>query len=225
MSLFLQASPENGNLYLVTNILRVRAASSGWPGGPGLNTFYFVESAAGEAPIEADATLCATRVRTAFFDAKLLYRTSQTIQVSPVVDVLETETGDLVNSFTVATPTVVTGTNTGNLGPQAAMMLLRLNTNTFNDGSRLQGRGFLGPCVGDSDDDGTPNAYLIDKVTLFGTALLDGGNPLNPRVAVWRRPRAAAAGPPAVTQRDGLFGIVTGFTVPDRFAVLRSRRG
>lgn len=208
----------------MTFIMRVRAASAGWGGGPGLNTFYFAESAAGEAPLESDATLCANRVRTAFFDARSIYRNSQTITVSPTVDVLETETGDLVDSFSVAPPVAVVGDNVGVLGPTASMVLLRLNTSTFNDGSRLAGRAFLGPISGQSDADGTPNAFISTAVLAMGAALLDVGSPLNPRLVVWRRPRAAAAGPPVVTERPGLFGLVTSYTMPDKFAVLRSRR-
>jgi len=208
----------------VTNIMRVRAASQGWTGGPGLNTVYFVAGDDGGAPALADAQLAADRVRTAFFDARTAFPGSWSVLVSPSVDVLNTENGDLVNSLSVTPPAVVVGDNVGGFGPTVTMVLCTLNTSTFSDGSRLKGRHFLGPVCLMVDSNGTPNAGLISEIQQYGTALNNAGPGGVPKVVVWRRPREAKAGPPAVTARDGSFGIVTSYTVADKYSVLRSRR-
>lgn len=208
----------------MTNIMRVRAVSSGWAGGPGLNTFYFISGDAGGAPADTDAQLAHDRVHNAFDAGDLLYPNTWTMTVNPNVDVLTTETGDLVNSFSVTPSAVIPGANSIQFGPIAAMNLLRLNTSTYSDGSRLQGRAFLGPSIKDYDANGTPVAGVLALVQTIGDELLDPGVGGVPKLVVWRRPRAASAGPPVVTARAGSYGIVTSTAAPDFYAVLRSRR-
>lgn len=212
----------------MVHIARVRAASNGWPGQPGLNTFYFTGQAAGELEDvnSGDAQLCVDRVRAAFFAGKLLWPSIWSVVVSPDVDVLDDATGELVDSFSVTPPASVAGTNGAAFGPAAAMMLLQLRTSTFSDGSRLQGRAFLGPSVPAADANGSPNAGIITPAVAFGVALLDEGvGDDNPALVVWRRPRAANPdATPPVDARAGSVGRVTSTGVPDRYAVLRSRR-
>lgn len=205
-------------------MMRVRAASQGWTGAPGLNTVYFVSGDAGPMPEDTDAQLAHDRVHAAFTDAVGLYPTAWNVTVSPAVDIIQTEDGELINSFSVTPSAQVNGTSGTGFGPIAAMLLCSMNTSTFNDGSRIQGRAYLGPLTAVHDTNGTPAAGLVANAVSFGTALADAGAGGVPKVVVWRRPRLAKAGPPVVTARDGAFGIVTSYTVPDKYAVLRSRR-
>lgn len=208
----------------MSQLFRVRAASQGWTGGPGLNTFYFEK-----APLddEDQATLCSARVRTAMFDGRSLFPTSWTCQVNGQVDVIEDTDGELVDGFALAQPELVTGTSVSGYGPTPLMFLLQLRTSDFSDGTNVRGRAFIGPCIVQSDADGTPSSGGIGAVQDIGDALLDVGNPGNPRLRVWRRPRAARAaggGLPALEQRDGSSHEVTSTTVPNKWSVLRSRR-
>lgn len=206
--------------------MRVRAVSSGWSGGPGLNTFYFIAASGGGALVSGSAQLAHDRVRNAFYDARAAWPTSWTLAMQDNVDCLDPVNGDLVDSVATTPIAGVTGTAAGGFGPIAAAILLRLQTSIFSDGRRIQGRAFLGPVVNSTDTNGTPAPALITAGTAFATALADAGLWTSyPRVVVWRRPRLAdALRTPAVTARDGMYAEVTSSSVPDKYAVLRSRR-
>lgn len=212
----------------MTSIMRVRAASRGWSGGPGLNTFYFTAHGGPDPdePIVDDAQLAHDRVHDAFAAATGMYPTSWKCLVSPNVDVLSDVNGELTSSFSVDPSAEITGSSGVGFGPTAAMALLRLNTSTFDDGSRIQGRAFLGPVGAVYDADGSPSSALLTVVNAFATAIQDAGVSLEPVLVVWRRPREADSEhlPHPVTARDGSRADVTSVTVPDKFAVLRSRR-
>lgn len=208
---------------MTDRIYRVRAASQGWTGGPGLNTFYFRDDAGTGAPSGAAALLCVNRVRTAMFDGRTMYPNGWSCQVAGQVDVLEATTGELVAELNVAVPAVVTGTLTDGWGAIPTMMLLRLKTDIINDGRRISGRAFLGPVGRVLDTDGSPQTAAAGTANAVGVALLDTGATVVYPV-VWRRPRLAVEGPPEVTARAGMSARITSTNVPDKFAVLRSRR-
>jgi len=175
--------------------------SEGWAGAPGWNTYYFTagHDTQPAAPItNTEAQLAHDRVRNAFAGGLSLFPSIWTATVDPTVDVIEDTTGALVGQFGVTGSAPLVGTNLGGFGPTAAMYLLQLRTQRVSSGKILQGRSFLGPCVG-----------------------IGGVPPLT----VWRRPRDAdATAVPPVTARLGDHGEVTAITCPDKFAVMRSRR-
>lgn len=208
------------------HMMRVRAASSGWSGGPGLNTFYFNNGHEGGAsePADADAALCVTRVQAAMTAIQGVFPTSWHCVVSPQVDVLDCANGDLVNSLSEDAPELIEGTNGAGYGPTAVMLLARLNTGVFSDGNRIQGRVFLGPTAADSDASGTPGTALTAAGAAFIEAIQDAGVSGVPQLVVWRRPRAARGGEHPLAARDGRTADVTSVVVPDKFAILRSRR-
>lgn len=208
----------------MTSLYRVRAVSTGWTGAPGLNTFYFGEPDV-SFDLDADsAANCVERVRTAFVDGANIYSTAWSVQVQPEVDVIEDTTGALVESFITATPAPVVGGNATGFGPLPAMMLLRLRTETIHDGSRIVGRAFLGPLGKGNDTNGSPDAGAVPLCVAMGEALLDAGIAGNPILKVWRRPREARTEPTPLAARAGTSAFVTQIVVPDKFAVLRSRR-
>jgi len=202
---------------------RVRAASNGWPGAPGLNTFYFeADDATGT---EAAANLCVTRVRDAFIPILPGQPTSWTLQVSPVVDVIQDTDGELQNSIVLSgTPAALVGTAENLYAPTSVMLLLKARTNTFHDGSRIAGRSYIGPSGPHSDPNGSPVAGALARVVTMGEELQDLGLLGGPRWVVWRRPRAARTLPTPLAARAGTSARVVSFEVPDKFAVLRSRR-
>lgn len=204
-------------------LMRVRLASRGWTGGPGLNTFYFRSSSAvGGDPTLSDAQLAHDRVRDAFAGHPLLYPPSHMLSFLPDVDVIDALTGALVTSFAVNTIADTPGQGLANYGPTPTMILLRLNTNTVLDGARLQGRAFLGPTSAGTDPDGTPDAGIAGQARLIGLGLLDGGAGDFPPLVVWHRPKRDKV-THAITRQGGS-GVVISTSVPDKFAILRSRR-
>lgn len=208
----------------MANIYRVRAVSSGWVGAPGLNTFYFREGGGVLPGDNATAVLCAQRVQAAFTAGAQLWPTPWSVQVDPQVDVLNDVNGQLVSSQNGGALLPVGGTGGPNFGPTPTMHLLRLITSTVILGKRLRGRAFLGPTRASVDPDGSPEVTAMNFARAFGTALLDKG-PTGPDVVVWHRP--FAGNPLSVPPRPataGSSGAVTSFLVPDKFAVLRSRR-
>lgn len=190
-----------------------------------MNTFYFAPTPSAGPATGGDATAVVDRVHAAWAAVTSVYPNGWQVLVNPQVDVLETLNGDLIDSFTVATPTAVLGAAANGYGPTMSMLLLRQHTSAFLGGHRVQGRAFLGPISNYADADGTPMAATEAFLTGFSTALQGAGGPTDPVHVVWSRPRLAKAGPPIVTARDGGWAGVTSYSVPDRFAVLRSRRG
>lgn len=202
-------------------MLRVRVSTSGWSGGPGLNTFYF----GGDESL-AHAYLCVTRVHTVMAEAATLYPASVVAVVSTTVDAINSTNGDLINSFSTASVTDIPGSQTaGDILPAAVAMLLRLQTTTFDDGSRIQGRAFFSPLGGAlRDTDGTPQSGAITALESAGDALLDSGL-ADADAVVWRRPRKAVpTATPPITARVGSTALITSTSVPNKFATLRSRR-
>jgi len=208
--------------------MRVRVASNGWSGAPGLNTFYFKAgpSETPSAPAIEEVELALTRVHSAFASIVSGFPPVWTAQVDPQVDVLDAENGNLVNSFTGTTPAVVTGTSASTFGPIVVMGLLQLRTTTFLDGSNIRGRAFIGPWANYTDTNGTPGIQVTTGLATMAGELQDAGPGGVPVLCVWRRPREADPEhlPNPVTARDGYAANCTSITVPDKWAVLRSRR-
>lgn len=214
-------------------LARVRAASKGWIGGPGLNTFYFSAGPDANSDIITDshASASATRVRNAFLSATGAYPPAWKVNVSTTVDVIESSNGALVNSFTATPQAEVSGSSGATFGPTAVMLLLRLSTDVFSDGRKIQGRAFMGPIGAIVDPDGSPQASTLAVMATFATSLMDAGVSQVPVLRVWRRPREARVGGTIdgkvikpLAQRAGSAARVVAITSPDKFAILRSRR-
>lgn len=203
-------------------MMRVRVRGDGWQGGPSLNTFYFTA-----APEDATSAKAAyDRVHAAFTSGNALFPQTVTHTVIPEVDFMLASNGDIVATTSVTGLAVITGSSvTNSIMPPSIAMLLRLTTGTYLEGRRIQGRAFLSPVTqtAAADPDGTPSPSLVSAAVQFGNTLKGIVGTLPPLV-VWRRPRVAAVGPPVVTARVGSTAEVTGISVPDKFASLRSRR-
>lgn len=193
-------------------MLRVRAQIFGWPGGPGLWTSYFL------TPLEDDAAAlrCAAYVH-GFFTDTLRYNLPVTVgvQVSGDVDVVTAATGAITNTRSVAPPAVVEGNGGTTLAPPAIALLLKYSTATFIAGRRVQGRSYNSPLAGAMlQDDGTPNeARRTGTQTNMNAAITAVAS--GDTWVIWHRPKLGAGGS-AVP--------ITAVTVPDKFAILTSRR-
>lgn len=203
-------------------MLRVRVTIDGFVGGPGLNTYYFMD----DVEDGAMASTCCARVRDALIAGAGLYPPAVTHQVQPEVDKVNPVDGKATETFVAETFGPVAGTySNGNQAPAAVAALIKMQTAAIVDGKRVKGRSFLSPiALGHLDVDGRLAAAGLTAAGLTAVGLLDLIEQ-GPFLAVWSRPRAAGSGKFGnLTARPGQAVHAVSVTVPAKLAVLRSRR-
>lgn len=197
----------------MASLERVRVGWSGFAGGPGVNTYYFISAATAMAPLK----LMCDQMR-----SKL--PSNVTLVIEPQGDIIESTTGQITGSWSATAQAASVGSVGGSYAGPAGIAMTWL-TATFLSGRRLKGRTYWVPCTSALyDSDGTLNsiAYseILESASTFVTS--SGSN-----FIIWQRPRlarAATATLPALAARGGGFGTVSGARVTDKVAVLRSRR-
>jgi len=198
----------------VSLMYRIRVASSGWTGGPGLNTFYFQNVTDPTTSDSTNAALCVAGVQAAFTAQAGIYPTQTSLQVAGTVDVLNAATGALVDSFGGTSPSAISGTGSVGYAPIVAMIVGRLNTADVVNGHRVRGRAFFGPVQDLTDTDGTPNDTIVAAVADLVNYLQNTVDAAI-ELVVWHRPVSGAGGQACP---------VTSTSARDIYAVLRSRR-
>jgi len=172
-------------------MLRVRTTISGWDGGPGLMTTYWL------TPLE-DAAAAArvvdyVQVSVAAFCADFA-PTSVVWQVSGDVDVISAASGAITNTLSVTQPDPIAGGAGEGKAPTAVAALMRLSTNAFIAGRRLRGRIFISPLgAARVTSDGLLGDVPVAAISGFAVALnatLDAGDTW----VVWHRPVGGAGG-------------------------------
>jgi hypothetical protein len=186
------------------SIDRVTVLWSGFPGAPGYTRFY-TDPSVGVPPLadyQAFFTGIADRIPS-----------SVTIQVQSTGDTLDEQTGAITGSWSEAAQTAIVGTGSGAYAA-ASGAHINWRTATLVNGRRLKGRTFLVPLYGGAyDSDGTIAAtVLTDLRTNLATLVAAVGGGLQ---VVWHRP---------VNGANGSIGDMTSADIPDKAAVLRSRR-
>ena len=197
---------------------RHRVTWSGFPGSPGVSTFY--------APT---GSVINAYLRT-FFDAiKGSLPTDVTITVQASGDTLESTTGALVGSWTDAGTAPVVGADPA---PYSAVSgaLVSWGTSTFLSGRRLRGHTYLVPWGGDHYSSfGTIDSGSIASVSAAAGALITsaGGG-----LTIYQRPRVAQPAytdrrgvlHPAIVARGGGYAPVVNAVCRELVTELRSRR-
>jgi len=170
-------------------------------GGLGTSTFHFDDAATGYA----------AAVRTFFSALVAELPTDVSISFPSEALLVDVASGELVGTESFAQPGSVTGTSTqAYAAPSGARV--RWQTPDFVRGRRVTGATFIVPLRnGAYDLDGTLAAAFI-------TTLGNAANTLRGAVGmqVYSRPQAGLS--------NGSIHGVTGSAVPDRVAILRSRR-
>ena len=110
------------------SMYRVRSASEGWGGAPGLNTFYFLDDEAIQPDPDAGALDCVTRVHDFWTTSAINYTQQCNVQVSPVVDIINADNGELTASHVTTVPELVAGGGNEGFGPQVAMICANMLT-------------------------------------------------------------------------------------------------
>lgn len=200
----------------MAEILRVVSEWTGFSGAPGFTNFFFSRDGGTGTYTAADATAVVAKTRAFWTTVNTRLPSAVTVTVSPTVDILLDSNGQLQDSLTDPTATQpVTGTATGAVaGPAGAVVTWK--TSTIRNGRRIRGRTFLVPlAVTSYEANGSLIAAAVADFTTAATNL--SASSANPNLLIWGRPTAALP-------ESGISGRVTGFSVPDKVAVLTSRR-
>lgn len=193
-------------------MIRVRLVTSGWVGGPGLNTWYFGGALSSVDTVNA----VVERVRAAAGELALCIPSVLGMDITPDCDIIDPVSGNITDTIAATTgPFHINGGGGNDFEPPSTMLLMRLRTATFVEGRRVLGRAFIGPvATARRTQTGQPSGALSQDVTDAGNALIldpEGNLPL----VVWHRP---------VNKVGGLECPVISASSPNKYAVLRSRR-
>lgn len=198
----------------MVNIDRVRVELTGFPGAPGVSTFYALNGASLQTPLFN------------FYTAlKGIIPADVHMRIASSGDTLDSSTGTILASWTGTVQTDVNDpTNVSAYAAPTGGVITWLTGTRFS-GRLLKGRTFIVPLtLGQFATDGSFTAgglaVLTDAATAFVAA--STGNFL-----IWQRPRAARAADgsrKAITARSGGHAVVVGSRVADKAGVLRSRR-
>ena len=188
----------------MTDLARVRVAWQGWPGSPGVSTFYL-----GNPPSQASIDA----IRAYFNSLITLLPSGLTITVPQSGDVISDIDGLITSSWSVGTaPTVVTGTGAGAYAGNAGAVT-HWTTGLVINRRRVRGRTFLVPLISTAYD--TAGSLATATITTLTSAASTLQGALGTNWRVWHRPANGLGGGSAV---------VTGFRIPDLAVSLRSRR-
>lgn len=185
------------------DIHRIRCEWGGSPvEGPGLSTFYAVDSPA-----------LLTPKLVLFFEAiKLQLPPGATIRVPNDGDTLEATTGTLTGVWSSTGGGTSTSTETG-VYAKGVGARITWNTDLVENGRRVRGATYIVPLLaGAYQADGTIATSSLNAIQAAADALVTG---MAGDLAVWHRPGPKGAGVPAV---------VVSATVKDQVSWLRSRR-
>jgi hypothetical protein len=197
----------------MTDIQRVKAVWTGFPGGPGVSTFY--TSAVG---------IMVPAVHTFFVTLLDLLPSDVSIQVESSGDTIDDANGAITGSWVSPPQPVVVGGFAGTYSAPSGACITWL-TDAVVAGHRLKGRTFIVPLGTNAyQNDGTiapANLAIIQGAATLLSGVLANG------MLVLARPFAGAPAvppKPARPARAGVSAPVTGSRVADKAAVLRSRR-
>lgn len=190
-------------------ITRITAVWTGFRGAPGYSNFYF-----GGEPADASAAEeCATAVRTFFTNISAALPESIRIGVQGTAEIIDEANGQITGQVDFDAPNGAAGGGGADYSA-ASGAVVNWNTAGYRNGRRIRGRTFLVPLSSISYD-GQGDLDNTALTTLRNAAgVLAGGTTAMPFV-VWSRPVGGAGGSAEP---------VTGATVPDLGAILRSRR-
>lgn len=192
---------------------RVRVALTGFPGGPGVMTF---------ATTDVDTfipVLKAWLIRVAVY-----MPADVSLHVESTGDTFESTTGLIQGTWARGVQPTYVG---GSVGAYAAPVgvVVEWLTDIHLSGRRLRGRTFVVPCTTAAFSlDGSLDAAVQVEFQAASSAFAANSAGT---FTIWQRPRLARPADgsrKAVLARGGGHGVVTSSRVPDKAAVLRSRR-
>lgn len=183
-------------------------------GAPGYTNLYFRNATPGIIDqAVADNAVLKTNVWLGSVATRV--PTTVTLTISGTVEVIEDSNGQLQGFINVTAPAARVGTGTGNYSA-ASGAVSNWYTGTVRNGRRIRGRSFIVPLAGSSlGPDGTLDTASVDNLRAASATLSAASGAA--RLVVWGRPTVPGA-------TDGVSAEVITSTVPDKAAVLTSRR-
>jgi len=191
-------------------IHRIKARWTGFNGAPGYSVFHgdaATEGVAATAQDQADAVRL-------FFDGIVSRLPSIVrINVESQVEVLDETTGQIIDIVAITQPPTSAGAVAGSYSAPSGAVI-NWNTNGVRNGRRVRGKTFLVPLAGTAyDGDGTLISSVHSQIQAAATTLAESFSGL----VTFARPTAPGAA-------DGAIYPIVSATVPDKAAILRSRR-
>lgn len=198
----------------MAQIGRLKINWTGFIGAPGFTNLYFRDFTPGDLDqAMAEGFMAKTD---AWLDAWVPSIPSVvSILVDPTVDVLDEETGALQDFMTIAPDTTRFGSGAGAFAAPAGACV-NWSTNGVRNGRRVRGRTFMVPLVGlATESNGTlATAHLTTLRAATTTFISPTGTG---DLGIWSRPTVA-------DPSGGIWHAVSSFNLPDKIAVLTSRR-
>jgi hypothetical protein len=196
-------------------IARVKVNWTGFAGAPGYTNLYFAASGGGGmSQAVADNAISRADTFLNVWQSKL--PPSVSYICDPTVEAINDSNGQLGQFFNTAPFQRGNGSGTGNYSA-ASGAVVNWYTDGVRNGRRVRGRSFMVPFAGSAlGSNGTLDDASLPALRAAATALATPGANAA-RLIVWCRPTAPAA-------TDGISFDVTSATIPDKVAVLRSRR-
>jgi hypothetical protein len=196
-------------------IIRIKARWQGFTGSPGYSNFFFKDPAPG-ASWDQGSAAAADLVHAYFTGCKGQYPPNVQIQVAADAEIIEETTGELQNIANAGVKAVIVGGGPAGVYSAASGAVTTWRTGGVRNGRRVRGRTFHVPLIGVAyENDGSLGVNTLSSFNLAATNLINAA--ASQEFGVWSRPSAKGAA-------DGIFHAVIAHTVPDKVAVLRSRR-
>jgi hypothetical protein len=198
-------------------MVKIKLRWQGFAGGPGYSNFFFMDKASG-SPTPVTAQDAANNVQNFGAYVRTHLPIEASLQVQSDVEVIESTDGRLVDVFNVNTMALLQGQAVSAPYSAASGAVITWRTAGVRAGRRVRGRTFIVPLANSVyQADGTLSSSFITGMTtnLSGAGWLASTN--TALLGVYARPSIKGA-------TDGEFHTVTGFNIPDKVAVLRSRR-
>lgn len=184
-------------------LLRVRTQIGGSTQGPAVSNLFFAGSGS------SDALAAHGAVADFWGDMLGLMVNYTTLLVEGEIAELDTASGQVIDVHSTD-PVAHTGASASAALPPMTQGLLRFRTGVFRDGREVRGRIFIpGPTEEGND--------IAKPTSSYRTTLASAGANLGSSQVVYSRPTSPEAG-------DGGFELVSGRSVWEKWAVLRSRR-
>lgn len=199
----------------MVQLLKVTAKWTGFAGAPGYSNFFWhEEDPAGS--FDSGAIAAMNAVGTFFDSIKQWFPNTVKWNVQPDVPIIESTTGELVSYANGGARTDIVGTATNAAYSAASGVVVTWRTGGVVRGRRVRGRTFLVPTANVAYDlDGTLQSASAASFGTAATALINTVGQRSP--VIWSRPSSKGAS-------DGAFFPILTATVPDKVAILKSRR-
>lgn len=188
---------------------------NGFQGAPGYSNFFYGGVFNG-TPTQTDAENAAQNVFSLGGYVRSFLPAEVSLQVQTDVEVVDEATGELQTVHNVAPRATLPGEAASAPYSAASGAVITWRTGGVRNGRRVRGRTFLVPLATAAyQSDGTLAASTITALTTNLNTFLNPPDAIE--MGIYARPSVKGAS-------DGAWFAATGFSVPDKVAVLRSRR-